>query len=190
MPAKKFGQKPPKLSWHDFIVKRNIFFLFLFSAAVWICCNLSSADDTNSPGTTAISTNAAPVNLPAEIAQAKIENKLLLLEFGSSDSCPPCILFEQDVFSQPEFLAYQKSSLIFVRLDFPQRTQLPPAIQATNVFLAQQFEAFGFPTFVALDRDGKELWRMPQKGEMTFDTRLFQPKEFIALLESVKAKEK
>ena len=114
----------------------------------------------------------------------------MLLEFGSSDSCPPCILFQKYVFSQPEFLAYEKSNLVFVRLDFPQRTQLPPAIQATNVFLAQQFEAFGFPTFVALDHAGKELWRMPQKGELTFESRLFQPKEFIALIESVKAKQK
>jgi len=173
-------------------VKRNIVFFFLFSTAVWICCDFSSADDTNNPGATAIPANAAPVNLPVEIVRAKAENKLLLLEFGSSDSCPPCILFQQHVFSQPEFLAYEKSNLVFVRLDFPQRTQLPPAVQATNVFLAQQFEAFDFPTFVALDRDGKEFWRMPEKDNPnpTIDTALFDPKNFIALIESVKAKEK
>ena len=138
----------------------------------------------------AVATNAAPINLKAEIARAKAENKLLLLEFGSSDSCPPCIIFQQEVFSKPEFLTYEKSNLVFVRLDFPQRTPLSPDIQSTNVLLAQQFEAFAFPTFVALDRDGKEFWRMPEKGEMNLDTSLFQPTNFIALIESVKKKEK
>ena len=43
---------------------------------------------------------------------------------------------------------------------------------------------------IALDRDGKEFWRMPQKGEMTLDTRLFHPANFIALIESLKQKDK
>ncbi len=137
-------------------------------------------------------TNSAPINLAAEIARAKAENKLLFLEFGSSDSCPPCILFEQKVFSTPEFKAYEKSNLVFVRFDYPLKTPLPPAVQATNILVGQQFEAFAFPTFIALDGDGKEFWRMPVKGDLNpaIDTRLFQPKEFIALLESLKAKAK
>ena len=135
-------------------------------------------------------TNAPPVNLAAEVTRAKTGNKLLLLEFGSSDSCPPCVLFEQKVFSQPEFQSYEKSNLVFVRLDYPLKVNLRPDTTATNVLLAQQFEAFAFPTFVALDRDGKEFWRMPEKGEMTLDTSLFQPTNFIALIESVKKKGK
>ena len=133
---------------------------------------------------------AAPINLPAEIARAKAENKLFFLEFGSSDSCPPCIEFEQKVFSTPEFLAYAKSNLVFVRLDYPLKSQLPPAVQTTNVLIAQQFQAFAFPTFIALDHDGKEFWRMPPKDDPnpTLDTTLFVPKNFIALLESLKAK--
>lgn len=130
------------------------------------------------------------INLSAEIARAKTENKLLLLEFGSSDSCPPCILFQKEVFSKPEFLAYEKSNLVFVRLDFPFRTTLPADVNATNVLLAQQFAASGFPTFIALDPEGNEFWRMPAKGDPnpSIETSLFQPKVFIALLESLKKK--
>jgi thioredoxin-related protein len=171
-------------------VKRSLFISFLILAAVLVGWNLSPAGDANNSSTPEVSTNASPVNLAAEIARAKTENKLLLMEFGSSDSCPPCIIFQQEVFSKPEFLAYEKSNLDFVRLDYPQRTALPAAIQVTNIILAQQFEAYMFPTFVALDRDGKEFWRMPQKGQLTLETRLFQPKEFIALLESVRKMEK
>jgi thioredoxin-related protein len=197
--AKKFGQTKPKRSWYDFVVKQNIVFLFVISAAVLSGCKQDSNPPGNSetPAAAATVTNAppqaaAPINLPAEIARAKAENKMLLLEFGSSDSCPPCILFEQTVFSTPEFLDYEKSNLVFVRLDYPVKTQLPPDIQATNVFLAQQFEAFAFPTFIALDANGKEFWRMPGKNDLqpAIDTSLFSPKNFIALLDSVKAKEK
>jgi thioredoxin-related protein len=173
-------------------VKRNIAFLFLIAAAVGAGCNKDPNPPSAAAGTVAEAASAAPVNLPAEIARAKSENKLLLLEFGSSDSCPPCILFQQEVFSKPEFLAYEKSNLVFVRLDFPQRTPLPPDIQATNILLAQQFEAFAFPTFVALDHDGKEFWRSPEKDNPNpaIATALFDPKNFIALLESVRAKQK
>jgi thioredoxin-related protein len=170
-------------------MKRYIISLLLVLTAVEVWCNFSLAGDTNNSSATAVATNAAPVNLTAEITRAKSENKLLLMEFGSSDSCPPCILFQQKVFSQPEFLAYEKSNLVFVRLDFPLNTDLPPQVQATNIFLAKQFDVFAFPAFVALDHAGKEFWRMPKNDEMTIETRLFQTKEFIALLEDVKKKQ-
>ena len=169
-------------------MKRYIISLCLVLATVWVWCNFSSASETNQVAAAVAST--APVNLAAEIARAKAENKLLLLEFGSSDTCPPCVVFEREVFSKPEFLAYEKTNLIFIRLDFPFRTEQTPEVKGTNILLAQQFEASAFPTFVALDRDGKEFWRIPEKGDMSLDTRLFRPENFIALIESVKKKEK
>jgi thioredoxin-related protein len=144
---------------------------------------------------TTLDTNAPPVNLAAEVARAKSENKLLLLEFGSSDSCPPCVLFQKRVFSQTEFKAYEKSNLDFIRLDFPFRASLRADTMATNNLLARQFEADGFPTFIALDKDGKEFWRMPKiadlkSGNFALDTTLFEPTNFIALIESLKKQKK
>jgi thioredoxin-related protein len=164
-------------------MKRYILSLFLILATVWVWCNFSSAVETNRVAATAI--NTIPVNLPAEIARAKAENKLLLLEFGSSDACPPCIVFQQQVASQPEFIAYAKTNLIFVRLDYPMRSELPPDVLAANMALAQQFDAYGYPTFIGLDHEGKEFWRQEgiARDQMT-------PKTFIALIESVKAKQK
>ena len=136
--------------------------------------------------------DAKPIKLAEEVARAKAENKLLLLEFGSSDSCPPCEKFEKDVFSKPEFLAYEKSNLVFLRADFPFRTSLPADVNATNNLLSKQFDAAGFPTFVALDQSGNEVWRIPAKDDPapTIDIKLFKPSEFIALLETLKAKSK
>jgi thioredoxin-related protein len=135
--------------------------------------------------------NVTPVNLPVEIERARTQQKLLLLEFGSSDSCPPCITLERQVFSQPEFISYAESNLVFVRLDFPFRGSLPADTQATNDLLAKKFDVGAFPTFVALNSAGKEFWRMPAKDDPapTIDGRLFEPKGFIGLIESVKQKQ-
>ncbi len=134
---------------------------------------------------TVTDTNAPPVNLQAEIARANAENKMVLLEFGSSDACPPCVLLQQKVFSSPDFLNYEKSHLDFVRLDYPLNHDLRPDTKATNVLLLQQFSINPFPTFVALDKNGKEFWR--QEG---VNTQQFEPTNFIALMESVRAKNK
>jgi thioredoxin-related protein len=177
-------------SWYNSGVKQKLFFLFLVLATFLVGCKRDLTVDMSKA--VVLDTNAPPVNLAAEITRAKTENKLLFLEFGSSDSCPPCVLMQQKVFSTPEFKAYEKSNLVFVRLDFPLKSELPPAVKATNSILTVQFDVYVFPTFIALNPDGKEFWRMPEKGNMDpeWDVKLFTPKGFIALIESVKAKEK
>ena len=134
--------------------------------------------------------SAIPVNLNAEVERAKAEEKLLFMEFGSSDSCPPCIELQNKVFSKAEFQNYAETNLVFVRLDYPLQTKLPPEVQATNELLAVQFEAWAFPTFVALDHEGKEFWRMPAKDDPNpgMPVRIFKPKGFIELLEGLKEK--
>jgi thioredoxin-related protein len=186
---KLFGLNKRKRLLSNLSMKRYIIYSCLALATVWFWCNFSPASDVTHSSATA--TNAPPINLTAEIALAKAENKLLLLEFGSSDSCPPCILFEQKVFSTPEFKAYEKSNLVFVRIDFPLKTDFPPDARATNALLSQQFDQYFFPTFIALDADGKEFWRIPEKGmEPAWPVDVFTPQKFIALLESLKTKEK
>lgn len=135
-------------------------------------------------------TNALPVNLVAEVARARSENKLLVLEFASSDSCPPCIRLQQNVFSTPEFKQFAASNMDFVRLDFPLKSDLRPDTTATNTLLSQQFDVDVFPTFVALDKNGKEFWRAPKNldDDPVFD-QLFDPTNFINTMKSLKQKE-
>ena len=161
-----------------FIVKRTA--LFILSLALVTGCHDPHA-----------MVNVRPVNLPAEIDRARTEKKLLLIEFGSSDSCPPCIRLEREVFSKSEFTAYAESNLVFVRLDFPFRSDLPADTQATNELLAKKFDVGPFPTFIALNDAGKEFWRMPPKDDPhpSLDTRIFEPKFFIDMIDSVKRKQ-
>jgi thioredoxin-related protein len=167
-------------------VKRFLFFLGLIAMAPMIGCGDEGVD----MGKTVTDTNAPPVNLAAEITRAKSEHKLLLLEFGSSDACPPCERFQQQVFSTPQFEAFAASNLDFVRLDFPLKTDLRPDTMATNTLLSRQFDQNVFPTFIALDGNGKEFWRMPKSldEDPGFDA-LFEPTNFIQLMEQLKQKE-
>jgi thioredoxin-related protein len=167
-------------------VKRFLFFLALISMAPMIGCS----EDGVGAGKTVTDTNAPPVNLAAEITRAKGEHKLLLLEFGSSDACPPCERFQQEVFSTPQFKSYAASNLDFVRLDFPLKTDLRPDTTATNTLLSRQFDQNVFPTFIALDGNGKEFWRIPKSldDDPGFDA-LFEPTNFIQLMEQLKQKE-
>jgi protein disulfide-isomerase len=104
-------------------------------------------------------TNAAPIDLNSAVAKAKAENKIVFLDFTGSDWCPPCIEMHEKIFSQPKFLTYAESNLIFLTVDFPLKFRLPPDAGATNDLLSARFDAEGVPTFVALNGDGKEIWR-------------------------------
>jgi thioredoxin-related protein len=88
-------------------------------------------------------------------AQAKAENKYLLIDFSGSDWCGWCIKLDKEVFSQAEFQAYAKSSLVMMLADFPSRKQLEPSLVAQNQKMAQQFGVRGYPTVILLSPDGK-----------------------------------
>lgn len=88
-------------------------------------------------------------------AQAKAEDKLLLLDFTGSDWCGWCRILRQEVFSQPEFEEYAKKNLVLMTVDFPRAKPLSDEVRKQNQSLAQKFEIRGFPTIVILNGDGK-----------------------------------
>lgn len=88
-------------------------------------------------------------------AQAKAEDKLLLLDFTGSDWCGWCRVLRAEVFSQPEFEEYAKKNLVLMTVDFPRAKPLSAEVRTQNQLLAQKFEIRGFPTIVILNGDGK-----------------------------------
>jgi thioredoxin-related protein len=90
-------------------------------------------------------------------AQAKAENKLLLLDFTGSDWCGWCRILSREVFSKPEFEEYAKKNLILMTVDFPRAKPLSIEVRKQNQTLAQKFEIQGFPTIVILNGDGKQV---------------------------------
>ncbi len=121
--------------------------------------------------------------------EAKAGNKLVLLDFTGSDWCPACIMFHREVLEAPEFIAYCKTNLTVLVVDFPKFYPQSTAQHDANVELVQQFNAanpdgsIGFPVLMIVDADGKELTR--QAGYRPSGS----PKEFIALVEQLKAEQ-
>lgn len=96
---------------------------------------------------------------PGTLQQARSEGKLVLLDFTGSDWCGWCMKFDQDVLSTSKFSDYAGKKLQLVRLDFPHHTALPEDQRKANAVLKKQFNVDGFPTFVLVNADGKELGR-------------------------------
>ncbi|MDB6056713.1 MAG: trxA [Verrucomicrobiales bacterium] len=91
-------------------------------------------------------------------AQAKKENKLVLLDFTGSDWCGWCIKLDHETFSKPEWAAYAKKNLVLVEVDFPRSKELSDAVKKQNEALQKKYKVEGFPTIVVIDANGKTVW--------------------------------
>jgi protein disulfide-isomerase len=92
-------------------------------------------------------------------AQAKKENKLVLLDFTGSDWCGWCIKLHHDTFSKQEFADYAKKNLVLVEVDFPRSKELPSAQKAANDALQSKYGVDGFPTLIVMKPDGTVVWK-------------------------------
>ncbi len=96
-------------------------------------------------------------DLPKAQAQAKAENKMVMLDFTGSDWCGWCIRLHKEVFSQPEFAEYAKKNLVLVEVDFPRMKKLSEAQKAANDALQQKYKVQGYPTIIVLNGEGKQV---------------------------------
>jgi protein disulfide-isomerase len=93
----------------------------------------------------------------AALDQARLEKKLVLLNFTGSDWCGWCRRLEADVFAKPEFKAYAAQRLVLVKVDFPQKKRLPEAEVAQNARLKRQYGIQGYPTIIVVDPTGRKV---------------------------------
>jgi len=118
-------------------------------------------------------------DLPKAQAQAKTENKIVLLDFTGSDWCIWCIKFRKEVLDSAEFQTYAAKNVVLVELDFPIRKEQSAELRKANLALRDQYKIDGFPTLIALDKNGKEIGRQ-------MDFLPGGPTAFIAKLEGFK----
>ena len=98
-------------------------------------------------------------DVPKALAQAKTDKKMVLVDFTGSDWCSWCIKFDKEALSTDKFAAYAKNHLELVMLDFPNKKPQSDALKSANAALQKKYNVDGFPTFVLLGADGKELGR-------------------------------
>ena len=168
---------------------RNSFFSLLVLASLALVVNAQSA--SNAAPSTIKCPHCGVGDVPAwctdfdkALAIAKESQKPILIVFSGSDWCPPCIVFEKEILSTPEFLAAMKAcKFVPLFVDFPRTKRLPADQTRKNAALAEKFNVEGFPTTVLLNPDGKVLAK--QFGLTSFyGAPLWRtPKDFLAWIE-------
>jgi protein disulfide-isomerase len=132
-----------------------------------------------------LQTQAADLNwgtdLPKAQAQAKAANKMVLLDFTGSDWCGWCKKFDKEALSTDKFADYAKTHLELVTVDFPREKPQSDDLKAANKALGAKYGVDGYPTFIVLNADGKEIGR--QVGYAPGG-----PEAFIAQLEGFSKK--
>ena len=118
-------------------------------------------------------------DLPKAQAQAKADNKIVLMDFTGSDWCGWCIKFRKEVLDTPEFQEYATKNVVLVELDYPRKKEQSDDLKKANAALKKQYKISGFPTLIVLDKDGKEIGRQVGYSEGG-------PKAFIEKLEKFK----
>ena len=115
--------------------------------------------------------------------KARAEKKMVLLDFNGSDWCPPCQALRKSVFSSKEFVAYARTNLVLVDIDFPIHKEQTEELKKANQALSEKFGVEGYPTVVVLSSDGNELKKETgYSGQSAVD--------FIAELERLRKKDK
>jgi thioredoxin-related protein len=120
-------------------------------------------------------------DVPKALDRAKAEQKVVLLDFTGSDWCGWCKRIDKEVFSTTEFKEYATKNLVLVEVDFPRQKKLSPELKKANDALQNRYKVEGFPTFVVLNGEGREIGR--QVGYLEGGS-----KAFIAKLETFKKK--
>ena len=103
--------------------------------------------------------SAWSTDVPQAVAKAKADGKVVLMDFTGSDWCGWCIKFKQEALDTKEFQDYAAKNLVLVELDYPHKIQQTAELKKANEDLAKKYNVEGFPTFVVLNKDGKEIGR-------------------------------
>jgi thioredoxin-related protein len=136
-------------------------FAFVLGLALARTIALGAADEPSTPWNT---------DFAAASAQARKEDRAILLNFTGSDWCVWCHRLRDEVFVQPAFLDFAAAQLVLVEVDFPQRQPLPDTLAAQNQELDERFGVTGYPTIILLNSAGSEIGRLGymQGGAKTF----------------------
>lgn len=126
-------------------MKKSLTYIALIATSLVITAGLLKADD------------AWTTDYAKALAQAKTENKQVLLDFTGSDWCPWCQKLDKEVFAQPKFQDYAKKNLILVEVDFPQAKPQSDDLKKQNNGLQDKYSIQGYPTVIVLNPDGKKI---------------------------------
>ncbi len=123
------------------------------------------------------------MDIPAALELAKTANKPVFINFTGSDWCGWCQMMDKKVFSLPAWETWAQENAVLLWMDFPRdKTLVPDALKPANDALAEQYDIQGFPTYVILGPDGKEVGRLGSDREATPETFIAKIEQLLILL--------
>lgn len=90
---------------------------------------------------------------------AEKSKRPILINFTGSDWCGWCKRMQRETLATREFIQFASSNLLLVELDFPNNIPQSAELKRANAAVNDQFRVDGFPTYVLVGADGKELGR-------------------------------
>ena len=88
---------------------------------------------------------------------SKSNSKPIVLFFTGSDWCGWCSKLEKESLDTPEFAQTAGDKFIFVKIDFPLNTTLPPHQATQNKDLQKRYNIKGFPSLIILDSQQNQI---------------------------------
>lgn len=124
-------------------------------------------------------------SLPKAQKLAKVQQKLILVDFTGSDWCGPCIQLRRTVLDTPTFEKYAADSLILLEVDLPQRKDFDEKLKARNEALCKRFGVRGFPTVMVLTPEARVVGGFPPEVKSVEEARkaMEQARESASLLD-------
>jgi protein disulfide-isomerase len=97
-------------------------------------------------------------DIDAAFKTARAENKPVFINFTGSDWCPWCILADKHIFARPEWREFS-AKVVSLKVDFPQKNRPKSEVMLKRRELANKYKVGGYPTFVLVSAEGKEITR-------------------------------
>jgi protein disulfide-isomerase len=104
--------------------------------------------------------NAVLTDYKAAFSTAQTENRLVLLYFTVGDSCPNCVMIDNEVLASSTFQQFSLVNYTFVTVNVLDSFNSSKDPQHQNVNLANKLGINSFPTLVVMDANQKELGRI------------------------------
>lgn len=97
--------------------------------------------------------------MAAALQEAEDSNLPILLSFTGSDWSSHCQRLAENVYNQPEFVAFAQTEVVPVQLDYPKLTAVKPGLAGQNERMKTHFDVVAFPTIILLAPNGDYLTR-------------------------------
>ena len=106
------------------------------------------------------------------IAYAEANNAEILMVFGGSDWCRPCIQFKKEILDATDFKQGTNGTVAVLYLDFPskKKNKLTKEAKQHNEALAAKYNTSGsFPKIILMDKAMKKIKEISYEGQSSSD---------------------